>query len=163
MYSVSFSNCYWPFCFTSTLISSVGIFAPRDKLTHALKPLETHQQWSVINIRACWRQPGQDIFAGVGALAGRLMHVYIYLLLLVGSCKLVFPQYSSFFSFFPFLFLYKSRSVKKRTIKTEFYPCWNRNGIVSEGDVTSVRECLDSPRITSSANLELLGIFYWMQ
>lgn len=68
---------------TSTLISSGDhyIILHRDK--HTLRPPVSHWgQWS--HLRACWRWPRQSLFfccffgAGIGVVAGRLMHVFVF-------------------------------------------------------------------------------------
>lgn len=163
----------------STCTLCIGPFALQAHWSAQLVYLNTetnsHTHWNLWRHtddgRLLTSEPVDDTLGRIFSLVSELwqgdwcMCTFISCFLLV-CASLFFLSIPLFSRFLPFLFLYKSRIVKKRTIKTEFYPCWNRNGIefVSEGDVTSVRECLDSPRITSSsANLELLGIFYWMQ
>lgn len=123
MCSVSFSICYWPFCFTSTLISSVGIFAHRDKLTHALKPLETHRRWSVKH-PSLLTTPWAGYFRWCRSF-GRETDACVHLS--PASCWFVQACFSSVFLFFhvssPFCSCIKAGLWKKRTIKTEFYPC----------------------------------------
>lgn len=167
-------------CTLCHLVSAIGPFALQAHWSAQLVYLHTetnsHTHWNLwrhaVDGRLFTSEPVDDTLGRIFSLVSELwqgdwcMCTFISCFLLV--CASLFFLSIPLFFFpvsFPFCSCIKAGLWKKRTIETEFYPCWNRNGIefVSEGDVTSVRECLDSPRITSSANLELLGIFYWMQ